>query len=185
MSVDRLEPGASYTYRIVADNTAFHGTDFYVERDDIPLSGIGPGVYGFAVDGYFDSSPEEELEVAGVFGFAGEGPPVRPTDAVTTVERRDDELLVGTGANDRREVLVVSLVDGAAEVVLLPEHVRQTAGVRNTLAYAATEGVESIRYFGEAGAASTAVQYLDLVTPTGTDRYGFRDYVFEAASERV
>lgn len=182
----RIEPGASHTYRITADNTTFYGTEFYTERSDVTLSGLGPGVYGFSVDGYFDSTPDDEFEVGTVFGLAGEGPPVRPTDTVTDVARRGDEVIVRTGATERREVLVVTLVeDASADVTLLPEHVRQTAGLRSALAYAATEGVRSIRYLGGQGAAGTASSYVDRVTPEGTERYGFRDYVFEVTTEAV
>lgn len=180
--LNRIKAGESYTYRIGAvedkllDNRTAHAAD-----KDISLGGLGPGVYGFTTEGFFESTPDDELAVGAVFGFAGEAPPIRPTDAVTEVSRDGSELVVhGDAAADERAELIVSFVAGEPGAQLLATHVRQLAALLNTLSFAPTNDVRTIRYVGREDDIVLAHDYLDWVTPDGTARYGFRDLVFEA-----
>lgn len=183
-SLDSLPPGESHTHRIepVESKVARSQHDYMMESD-VALGGLGPGVYGFSTRGYFESTPDDERVAAAVLGFAGEAPPVRPTDDVTRLERDGSELVVHADApEDRRAELVVSL-GGEPDANLLPEHVRQLAALRNTLSYAATDGVETIRYVGHDGDVGMVDSYLPAVTPDDASRYGFRDYAFEVSVE--
>ncbi|MFB6234513.1 MAG: hypothetical protein ABEH81_02820 [Halopenitus sp.] len=182
--LNRLAAGDSHTHRInTVANRVAQGEDAYMAESDITIGGLGPGVYGFSYDGYFESEPGNERAVAAVFGFAGEGPPVRPTDGVSSVEREGSELVVSEDppADDRAE-FVVSFTETEADSQLLSEHVHQLAALSNTLPYAATEGVETIRFIGHTNDVDLAATYLSVVTPEGTTRYGFHDLVFETSS---
>lgn len=183
--LDRILPGESHTYRITpVDRKVVHSQHDYVAASDVTLGGLGPGVYGFSTDGHFESAPDAERAAAAVFGFAGEGPAIRPTDAVSYVERDGSKLVVRADAPaDKRAELVVSLVDGAPDARLLPEHVHQLAALRNTLPYAATDGVESIRYVGRVGDVDLVDSYLSVVTSDDATHYGFRNLVFEVSVE--
>lgn len=183
--LDRIPSGESYTHRITpVESKVIHGQHAYVSESDVTLGGLGPGVYGFSTSGYFESTSDEELTVAAMFGFAGEAPLVRPTDDVRNVERNGSTLVVHANApSDRRRDLVVSLVDGKADVQLLTEHVHQLGALLNTLSYAATDGVETIRYTGRADDVNVVDSYLSAVTRDAVTRYGFRDYTFELSLE--
>ncbi len=123
-------------------------------------------------------SPDDSVAFGATFGFAGEGPEVRPTDAVDGVEREDGTLTVrGDFDGNRPRAFEVSFVD-AGGATLLAEHVRLTPALRNAIPYAATEGVDTVRYVADESVVETAVQYLDAVAPDAT-RYRFRDYRFE------
>lgn len=185
---DRLAPGEAHTYRVTVDNTRFRGTDSYVTTDAIAVSGLGPGAYALGVEGYFESAPDEEVVVGATFGFAGEGPAVRPTDAVTDLDREGSTLVVRGAVPenpDLAEALAVSLVDADPDATLLPEHVRQVAGLRNTLPYAATGGVDAIRYVTASDAVSTALTYLRAASPDGAETFGFRGLTFEASAAEL
>lgn len=117
-----------------------------------------------------------------MFGFAGEGRPVRPTDAVAWVERDGSELVVHADSSaDERGWSTVSFVDGDPDARLLAEHVHQLAPLLNTLPYAVTDGVEEIHYAGSAAKIDVVSTYLSAVTPDGASRYGFRYLVFEVS----
>lgn len=123
-----------------------------------------------------------ELAAGALFGLAGEGPPVEPTDAVTSVERDGTELIVRADAPaSEREVLFVSLADGEPDARLRPEHVRQLAALSNTLPSSATDGIETIQYVGHSDDVSYVDYYLSAIPPDGITRYGFRDLTFETA----
>lgn len=174
-----LEGGESHVHRISVDNTTFYGTESWFKTVDIRLSGMGPGVYGFAVGGQFESEPDREIATAALFGFAGERPPVRPTATVSRVERRRSELAVtDERTGERHSTLVVSFRDGNPDSRLLTEHVLQAAGLRNSISYAATDGIDTVRYVAPGDVIDAALTYLDTVTPPDASRYGFRDYVF-------
>lgn len=181
--LDTIPAGKRHTHRIEpVERKVAHSQQAYVAESEITLGGLGPGVYGFATSGYFESTPDEELGTGVVFGLAGEAPPVRPTDDVTRVERDESTLVVRADApSDRRGELVVSLSEAEAEVQLLPEHVHQLAALSNTLPYAPTEGVETVRYVGRADDVNLVGTYLSAVTPDDATRYGFRDYAFEVS----
>lgn len=185
--LDEIPTGESHTYRIMpVESKVVRSPHAYVTESDVTLGGLGPGVYGFSTRGYFESTPDDERSVAAVFGFAGDGPPVRPTDDVTNVERKGATLIVHADApSDRRGELVVSLVDGEADAQLLTEHVHQLGALLNTFPYAATDGVETIRYTGHAADVDMVGSYLSAVTPDTATRYGFRDYVFELSVEEA
>ncbi len=181
---DRLAAGDSHTHRIstVADRVA-RDPDAYWATADVTIGGLGPGVYGFSYDGYFESTPDDERAVAAVFGFAGKASPVRPTDNVSRVEREGAELVVSEEppADDRAE-FAVSFTDAKPDARLLSEHAHQLAALSNTLPYAATEGIERVRYVGNAADVDLAATYLSVVTPDSATRFGFRDLVFETSS---
>lgn len=179
-----LPAGESHTYRIAAaESEPIDSLHAYVTEDDVAPGGLGPGVYDFSTHGYFESTPGEEFAAAAVFGFAGEAPPVRPTDAVARVERDGSELVVRADAPaDRRGELVVSFVDGDPDARLLAEHVHQLRPLLDALPYAATDGVETIRYVGHADEVDVVDSYLSGVTPDDATRYGFREFVFEVSS---
>lgn len=179
--LDSIPPGDSHSYVLSVDNDLVRDTGTYVVEKNVTLTGIGPGVYGFSIDGYFESSPDDERAAAAVLGFAGEGPPVRPTDEVESVERKSSGLVVraDTPSGEAGE-LTVSFTNGNPDARLLPEHVLQFGALRNTLPYAATTGVETIRYIGEVDDVERA---LRAIVPDGTSSYGFRDYVFEISTE--
>lgn len=183
----QISAGESHTHRITpVESRVIRDRGAYVADSEITLGGLGPGVYGFSTSGYFESTPDEELAAGAVFGLAGEAPRVRPTDDVVRVERDGSTLVVHADASsDGRGELVVSLVDGAADAELLAEHVRQLGALLNTLPYAATDGVETIRYAGRADDVAVVDSYLPAVTPDDAIRYGFRDYVFEVSVEAV
>jgi hypothetical protein len=185
--LDSLPSGESHTYRIraVEDRVADSSLAYAAERD-VTVGGLGPGVYGFSTDGYFESAPDDELAVAAVFGFAGEGPPIRPTEEGRDVTRDGSELVVhATDPEHDPTEVTVSLVDGDPDVRLIPEHVHQLAALRNTLPYAATDGVETIRYVGNPGDARVTDSYLSAVTPRDASRYGFRNLAFEVSVEET
>lgn len=188
--LDRIRAGESHAYRVTpVENNVVRSQQAYITESNVTLGGLGPGVYGFTTHGYFESTPNEERSLGAVFGFAGEAPPVRPTDDVTRVERDGSTLLVhadapsGDGGKDassgKSRELIVSLVDGEADAELLAEHVHQLGALLNTLPYAATDGVRTVRYAGPAADVSMARTYLSGVMPAPVTRYGFRDYVFE------
>lgn len=181
----RISAGESHTYRITpVESRVIRDRGAYMAEADVILGGLGPGVYGFSTSGHFESTPDEELAVGTVFGFAGTAPPVRPTDDVVRVERDGSTLVVRADApSDGRGELVVSLADGDADAELLPEHVHQLAALLNTLPYAATDGVDAIRYVGRADDVDIVNSYLSAVTPDDVTRYGFRKYVFELSVE--
>lgn len=180
--IDEIPPGDSHSYRIEAVPTRTASFHDYEATTQVVVGGLGPGIYGFSTDGYFESTPDDELAAGALFGLAGEGPPVEPTDAVASVERNGTELIVRADAPaSERETLFVSLVDGEPDARLLSEHVRQLAALSNTLPYSATDGIESIQYVGHAEDVSYVDRYLSAVTPDGTTRYGFRDLTFETA----
>lgn len=182
--LDRLPAGESHTYRIgTVEYKLIDSLQAYITETDVTISGLGPGVYGFSTDGYFESTPDEEFAAAAVFGFAGEGVPIRPTDAVARVERDGSELVVYAVQSERKSrELVVSLVDSEPDAWLLPEHVHQLRPLLDTLPYAATDGVETIRYVGNADEVNVVDSYLSGVTPDGATHYGFREFVFEVSS---
>lgn len=183
-SLDRLPAGESHTYRIKrVKYKSANGSRVYVTEEHVTLEGLGPGVYGFSTDGYFESSPDDEFAVAAVFGFAGEAPPIGPTDGVDRVERDGAELRVHAVLPEHgRSELVVSLVDGDPDVRLLAEHVHQLRPLLNSLPYLAIDGVEAVRYVGHADEVNLLDSYLPAVSPDGATGYGFRDLVFEVAS---
>lgn len=183
-SLDGLPAGESHTYRIEpVEYEPVNSSRAYITEENVTLRGLGPGVYGFSTEGYFESTPDDEFGAAAVFGFAGKAPAVRPTDAVARVERDGSELVVSADASaDRRGRFVISLVSGAPDVRLLPEHVHQLAVLRNTLPYAGTDGIEAIRYLGSADHVDLADSYFSAVTPDDASRFGFDEYVFEMSS---
>lgn len=158
----------------------------YIAKSEITLGGLGPGIYGFSTQGYFESAPDEELTTGAMFGLAGEAPPVRPTDDVMRVERNGSTLVVHADApSDKQGELVVSLLQDEGDAQLLAEHVRQLGALLNTLPYAATDGVETIRYVGRADDVDMVDSYLSVVMPDIVTRYEFRDYAFEVAVEEA
>jgi hypothetical protein len=179
--LDEIPPGESHTYRIMpVEDELIRSRRAYIADSGVTIGGLGPGVYGFSTQGHFESTPEDEIGAAAVFGFAGEGSPVRPTDDVTGIERNGTTLTVRADASaDRRGELVVSFVDGESDTQLLSEHVRQLRVLLNVLPYAATDGIENIRYVGHADDVDIVDTYLSAVTPDGAMKYRFRDYVFE------
>lgn len=182
-----VAPGGSQTYRIeLVDSNGVQNGYQGVTPWEISVGGLGPGVYGFTTRGRFESTPDDELAPAAPFGLAGVAPPIRPTDAVSHVKRDGSELVVRAyePGRDLGE-FAVSLVDGDPDARLLPEHVHQLAALRNSLSYAATDGVETIRCVTNRYDALTAESYLPAVTPEGTTRYGFRDLVFEFSVEEL
>ena len=181
----RINPGNSHTHRIEPVPSKVARTSLaYKASSDVTIGGLGPGVYGFSTKGYFESTPDEEVAPAAVFGFAGEAPPVEPTEHVSDVELDGSELVVRSDAprEERGEVLI-TLSDDEPDDRLLPEHVRQLAGLRNTIPFAATDGVERIRYVGSDQDESIVDRYLEHLNPGGVDLYGFREYVFEVTAE--
>ncbi|PSP79108.1 hypothetical protein BRC81_06470 [Halobacteriales archaeon QS_1_68_20] len=180
-----IAPGDSHTHRIepVPSKVARTGLA-YTAQTDITIGGLGPGVYGFSTEGRFGLTSDEEVAPAAVFGFAGEAPPVEPTEHVNDVELDGSELVVRSDAprEERGEVLI-TLSDDEPDDRLLPEHVRQLAGLRNTIPFAATDGVERIRYVGSDQDESIVDRYLEHLNPGGVDLYGFREYVFEVTAE--
>lgn len=185
--LDEIPSDESYTHRITpVESKPVRSQQAYATESDVTLGGLGPGVYGFSTRGYFESTPDDEVAAAAVFGFAGEAPPVRPTDDVTNVERDGSKLVVHADApSDKRGELVVSFVDGEADAQLLTEHVQQLAALLNTLPYAATDGVETIRYTGHAADVNMVDSYISALTSDTATRYGFRDYVFELTVEEA
>ncbi|UPW00607.1 hypothetical protein M0R88_00545 [Halorussus gelatinilyticus] len=176
----RIPPGESHEYRLSPTDGVARGQDAYFAESDITIGGLGPGVYGLSMRGYFESVPDTERVAAAVFGFAGSGNPIRPTNGVTSVTRDGSSLIVRSETvQSERETLTASFVEGAADVPLLPEHVRQLAGLLNTLSYAPTEGVDTVRYVGRTDDVQLVETYLSAVTPSDATRYGFRDYTFE------
>lgn len=181
----RISAGESYTHRITpVESKVVRSQHAYVAESEITLGGLGPGVYGFSTSGYFESTPDEELTTGAVFGLAGEAPPVRPTDDVARVERNESTLVVHADApSGKQGELVVSLVDDEADAQLLAEHVHQLGALLNTLPYAATDAVETIRYEGRADDVDMVSSYLPAVTPDDVTHYRFHDYVFELSVE--
>lgn len=177
----QISAGESHTHRITpVESRVIRDRGAYMAESDVTLGGLGPGVYGFSTSGYFESTPDEKLTVGAVFGLAGEAPPVRPTDDVARVERNESTLVVHADApSDKQGELVVSLVDDEADAQLLAEHVHQLGALLNTLPYAATDGVETIRYVGRADDVAIVDSYLSAVTSDDRTRFGFRGYVFE------
>jgi hypothetical protein len=100
-NLDSLAPTESHSYRVIVDNTAFYGTESYMTDDELTLSGLGPGVYAFTVDGYFESTADTKVVTAAPFGFASEGPAVRPTDAVAKIDREDSTLRRSRARSER------------------------------------------------------------------------------------
>ncbi len=186
-SLDSIPPDESHTHRIEsAESRVVRSQHDLMMDSDVTLGGLGPGVYGFSTEGWFESTGDTELAQATVFGFAGEARAVRPTDAVSRVGRDGSELVVSAIEPNRDSTEVaVSLVDGDPDARLLPEHVHQLAALRNTLPYTATDGVETIRYSGIEDDARMADTYLAAATPDGTTRYGFRDLTFEVSVEEA
>lgn len=183
--LDTIPAGGSYSRKIIpSERKPVRSSRAYMRESDVTLGGLGPGVYGFSMEGYFPSASDEEIALAARFGFAGEAPPVRPTDDVTGVERSGSTLVVHAEAPaDRRGELVVSLETGEADAHLLAEHVHQLRALSNTLPYAASDGVETIRYIGHEDDVGVADSYVSAVTPNNVTRYGFDDYVFELSVE--
>jgi hypothetical protein len=186
-ALGRIAAGSSRTHELRVDTANFRDLYSYAKGEEtVRLYGLGPGVYGFSVDGYFESAPDDELVTAALFGLAGEAPPVEPTGAIGSVERDGSQLVVrAESPESSRAELVLSLVDAEPDARLLPEHVLQARGLRNTLPYAATDGIDAIRCVGERSAVDAVNTYLSAVTPDGTTRYGFRDVTFEFSVEGV
>jgi len=186
----RIPPGDSHTYRIApVERRPVRSSHAFMTEENVTIGGLGPGVYGFSTKGYLESAPDHEFALAAVFGLAGDAPPVRPTDGVRRVTRDGSTLVVHADApGDRTAELAVSLVGGDPDVRLLPEHVQQLAGLLNTLPYAATDGVKTIRYVGHSGDVGMVDTYLsNLAAIAGLPkeakhRFGFCDLVFEASS---
>lgn len=179
-----VPPGGSHTHRIEpVESEVIRSSRAYVTEVDVTLGGLGPGVYGFSTRGYFESAPDDERAATAVFGFRGDAPAVRPTDDVVSVERDGSELVVRADPPDEeRGELVVSFVDAEPDARLLPEHMNQLAALRNTLPYAATGGIRTIRYVGNSDDVQMVDSYLPAVTPDGTKRYGFRGYAVELST---
>lgn len=183
----QISAGESHTHRITpVESRVIRDRGAYMAESDVTLGGLGPGVYGFSTSGYFESTPDEELTAGAVFGLAGEAPPVRPTDDVARVERNESTLVVHADApSDKQGELTVSLVDDEADAQLLAEHVHQLGALLNTLPYAATGGIETIRYVGRADDVAMVDSYLSAVTSDDGIRFGFRGYVFEVSVEEA
>lgn len=182
---DRLAAGDTHTHRIstVADRVA-RDPDAYWATADVTIGGLGPGVYGFSYDGYFESNPNEKRAIAAVFGFAGEAPPVRPTEDVSRVEREGAELVVSEEPPaDNWAEFVVSFTDADPDARLLSEHVHQLAALSNTLPFASTQNIDRVRYVGLTDDVELVDSYLSLVTSKETTRFSFRDIVFETSSD--
>ena len=179
-----VPPGETEAYRVTTERPDDEGSRSMKTRvlesrlGPISAPGLGPGVYGFVnASGFF--SEDDPLGFGATFGLSGEGPEIRPSDAVESVERDGGTLIVHGGADEwEPKGFEVSFTDEGA-ATLLPEHVQLLDPLRNTLSYAATEGVDAIRYVTDGPDVNWALRYLDAVTPDGTSSYRFRDYRFE------
>lgn len=182
----RVPGGGEHPYELTVDNDRFFGVDGMTAEKSISLSGLGPGVYGLVQDGYFESEPDTELTVGVMFGLWGEGPPVGPTGDVTDVTVDGTELRVrsATAGNEQGAELVLHLGARTDDTVeLLPEHVLQTTALRNSVPFAATPDVDTIRYRAHESEISTGESYLGLVAEgkTGAE-YSFQGISFGTSS---
>lgn len=163
----RIESGKTHAYQLQAQ-TSFQGSAGYVSDYEIQIGGLGPGVYGFGVEGSFSDEPDETLVVGVPIGIAGSGPRVRPTDNVA-VERDGPTLVVFDRSTDRKGSLTLELVDDGDAIQLLDEHLMQSIGLRNTVPFGATQGIEQIRFEGERQDVRAARDYLQMVGQGGLE----------------
>lgn len=179
--VRRLPPGTAYTFDVVGDTTSEDESDVISRGSELPVSppGLGPGIYGFVNESFSFEGDDQPLAFGATFGFAGEGPPIQPTDDVEWVERDNGTVTVWKDTDMRDlDAFTVTFVD-SADATLLAEHVRMLFPLRNTLSYAATEGVDTIQYVMGDAFVDRALSYVDAVTPGDASSYRFRDYRFE------
>jgi hypothetical protein len=177
-----LKPGESYSYGLTVDTTAFNGDDYFEQKGgDIRVTGLGPGAYAFVTDGRMANARDDRFALASLFGVAGSEPAMRPTSDVEQVVRRDGTLIVSAhDRGDRPRDVVVTLTDATPDYTFLPEEVRQPAALVNTLSYAATDGVDEIRYRTSQAEANDARERIEFVPPGGTAGvYGFREFAFK------
>lgn len=182
--VQSLDPGESYTYQLTVDNTTVDGGDHFDQKKNIEVSGLGPGAYGFVTGGEM-ADTGEEFALAALFGVAGDEPAIRPTRDVEQVVRRDATLVVKARDRGREPSdVVVAFTDATPDYTFFPEEVRQSTALVNTLSYAATDGIDEIRYRTSLAEANEAKNRLEFVPPEGTAGvYGFRDYAFDFRTE--
>ncbi|PSP81464.1 hypothetical protein BRC81_00445 [Halobacteriales archaeon QS_1_68_20] len=117
--------------------------------------------------------------------MTGRAPPLEPTDAIEEIERQGSELHVESdpGQFEERE-LVITRAD-KAEVGLLPEHVRLVEGLRNTVPFLASDGIETIRYRTAAPRYHTARNYVEMLAsdaglpPREPTTFGIADVAFQ------
>ena len=176
-STYRIEGGRTYEYQLRFQRE-FRGFTGYVSRGEIQIGGLGPGVYGFGVDGWFRDVPDETFSVAIPVGLAGSGPHVRPTDGVT-VNRDGSTLVVSDPATDRKGTFSIELLDGARGITLLDEHLMQTVCLQNTVPFGATQEIERIRFVGGSRDVRAAKDYLQMVGQGGLEsRFSYRTVSF-------
>lgn len=178
--LEKLPPGESHTYTVTCTNAELLGIFSYRSETQINLYGLGPGPFGFTITGHFGNAPDTDHTAGAIFGFYGDEPPIEPTTHVESTEFDDSTLEVTTAdaADTANTYLQLDFTNDTPDQQLLSDHVRQTRGLRNTLSFAPTNGISTIRYYDTEQAIEKTRDYLNAITESDTDRYGFREYTF-------